>query len=101
MNRFLMGIGMGAALAYFYDQQRGEARRARLGEWVNQYFNSDTMEQARQATQATIGQARNLTGQVSDQVNQIRAGRRPATTTTTTTTTGTSNSAKSSAGAQI
>lgn len=97
MNRLLLGAAIGGALVYFFDNERGEARRMRASNWISQYVNSDTMEQAKQATQATVQQARSLTGQVSDQVNQLRSGRR----STTTTATSGSNSTKAPAGAQI
>lgn len=97
MNRFLLGAAIGGALVYFFDNERGESRRLRASNWISQYVNSDTMEQAKQATQATVQQARSLTGQVSDQVNQIRSGRR----STTSTATSVNNSTKASAGAQI
>lgn len=97
MNRILLGAAIGGALVYFFDNERGEARRMRASNWVSQYVNSDTMDQARQATQATVQQARSLTGQVSDQVNQLRSGRR----STATSATSVNNSTKTSAGAQI
>ncbi|HEX8995668.1 MAG TPA: YtxH domain-containing protein [Ktedonobacterales bacterium] len=97
MNRILLGAAIGAALVYYLDNERGEARRMRASNWISQYVNSDTMEQARQATQATVQQAKSLTGQVTDQVNQLRSGRR----STTTTGASLSNSTKSSASAQI
>lgn len=97
MNRFLVGAAIGGALVYFFDNERGEARRMRASNWVSQYVNSDTMEQAKQATQATVQQARSLTGQVSDQVNQLRSGRR----STSATTASVNNSTKAPAGAQI
>lgn len=97
MNRILLGAAIGAALVYFFDVERGEARRQKLGDWAGQYVNSDTMDQARQAGQATMDQARSLTNQVSNQVNQLRSGRRSSTTGVTST----SDSTKASAGAQI
>ena len=97
MNRILLGAAIGGALVYFFDNERGEARRMRASNWVSQYVNSDTVDQARQATQATVQQARSLTGQVSDQVNQLRSGRR----STTTSAASANNSTKTSAGAQI
>lgn len=97
MNRILLGAAVGAALVYFLDVERGEARRMRASNWASQYINSDTMDQARQATQATMQQAKALTGQVTDQVNQLRSGRR----STTTTGASLNNSTKASASAQI
>ncbi len=85
MNRVLLGVAIGAALMYFFDTERGEARRIRAAEWTRQYINADTITQARQATQqatqATVRQAKSLSGQVSDQVNQMRASRRSSVST--------------------
>ena len=96
MNRIIMGAAIGAALVYFLDTERGEARRTRFSNWATQYVNGDTMQQARQAGQATIQQAKSLTGQVGDQVNQLRSGRRSNGTSVAS-----SNSTRSTAGAQI
>lgn len=84
MNRFLVGAAIGAALVYFLDTDRGEARRLRASNWISQYVNADTMEQARTATRSTVEQARALKGQVTEQVNQLRSNRRsiPAAQTT-------------------
>lgn len=93
MNRFLWGIATGAALIYFFDSERGETRRMKASNWISQYVNADTMEQARHATQttmeqarhatqSTMQQARSLTGQVSEQVSQLRSSRRSATPAT-------------------
>jgi hypothetical protein len=79
MNRLLLGAAIGAALVYYLDSERGESRRARATNWLSQYVNSDTMEQARQATQGAVQQARSLSGQVSGQVSQMRSGRRTGT----------------------
>lgn len=80
MLRFLLGVGVGAALVYYLDAEHGEARRAKANEWLRQYVNSDTIEQARQTT---VSQARNLGQQigqqasaVGDRVSQYRASRR-------------------------
>lgn len=81
MNRLLVGVALGAALVYFFDSERGDARRQSVSDWARQYVNEDTVQQARQATQATVQQAKSLSGQVTDQVNQIRSGRRSSTTT--------------------
>lgn len=85
MNRILLGAAIGAALVYFFDVERGEDRRSRAADWTRQYVNADTITQARQATQqasqATVRQAKSLTGQVTDQVNQLRTGRRSTATT--------------------
>lgn len=97
MNRLFLGVAIGAALTYYLDSERGETRRARATNWLSQYVNSDTMEQARHATQATVQQARSLTGQVSDQVSQLRSGRRTGTNGPVST----NNSTKSPASAQI
>ncbi len=78
MNRLLLGVAIGAALVYFFDSEQGESRRTRASSWMSQYVNADTVEQARQATQATVQQARSLTEQVSSQVSQLRTGRRAA-----------------------
>lgn len=84
MNRILLGAAIGAALVYFFDVERGEDRRRRTADWGRQYINSDTLSQARQATQqatqSTVRQARALTGQVSDSVNQLRSRRSSDTT---------------------
>lgn len=80
--RFLLGIGVGAALVYFLDQERGADRRAQANNWMRQYVNSDTIAQARQTTvnQArTLGQQTSqLAGAVNDRVSQYRADRRAA-----------------------
>jgi gas vesicle protein len=80
MFRFLVGVGVGAAIVYFLDAERGEARRTRTNAWVRQYVNPDTIEQARQTT---VKQARSISQQVSqqagavgDRVSQYRASRR-------------------------
>lgn len=87
MFRFLLGIGVGAAIVYFLDAEHGEERRARTNAWVRQYVNSDSIEQARHTT---VQQARNLGQQVSQQaeavsgrVSQYRAGRREASASVT------------------
>ena len=98
MNRILLGAAIGAALVYFLDAEHGEARRTRASDWASQYINSDTMDQARQAGQATIQQARSLTNQVGAQVNQIRTGRK---TTTTTGVTSANDSTRASTAAKI
>lgn len=97
MNRLLLGAAIGAALVYFFDVERGETRRQRAGNWASQYINSDTMDQARQAGQATMDQARALTNQVSNQVNQLRAGRKSSTTGVSAA----SNSKMASASSQL
>ncbi|HEX9038736.1 MAG TPA: hypothetical protein VF808_17270 [Ktedonobacterales bacterium] len=83
MMRFLIGVGVGAALVYYLDQERGAARRAKANTWMRQYVNQDTMEQARQTT---VSQARAIreqisqqAGAVNDRVAQYRAERRAAT----------------------
>ena len=105
MFRFLLGIGVGAALVYYLDTERGPARRTETSVWMRQYINPDTMEQARQTT---VSQARNLgqqlsqqAGAVSGRVSQYRSSRRADTTRSTTpdTTQSAANSAK--AGANI
>ncbi len=97
MNRFLLGAAIGAAIVYFFDVERGEARRTQVSDWAGQYVNSDTMDQARQAGQATMQQARSLGNQVGSQVNQLRSGRR----TSTDGAASANNSTKASASAQI
>jgi hypothetical protein len=97
MNRILLGAALGAALVYFLDIERGEARRTRASDWASQYINSDTMDQARQAGQATIQQARSLTNQVGNQVNQLRAGRRSSSNSGVSA----NNATRASASAQI
>jgi gas vesicle protein len=82
MNRILLGAAIGAAIVYFFDTERGETRRNRAANWGRQYINSDTVEQAKQATQATVRQAKSLTGQMTDQVSQLRSGRRSSNTST-------------------
>lgn len=82
MNRILLGAAIGAAVVYFFDVERGEIRRNRATDWGRQYINSDTMTQAKQATQATVRQAKSLTGQMTDQVSQLRSGRRSSNTST-------------------
>lgn len=79
MFRFMMGITVGAALAYFLDAERGPTRRAQANTWLRQYVNADSIEQARQTT---MSQARNLGQQISQQagavsgrVNQYRSRR--------------------------
>ncbi|HEX8732568.1 MAG TPA: YtxH domain-containing protein [Ktedonobacterales bacterium] len=76
MNRFLIGAAIGAALVYFLDVERGAARRERASNWISQYVNADTMDQARQATRATAQRAQTVKGQITEQVNQLRASRR-------------------------
>jgi gas vesicle protein len=76
MNRFLIGAAIGAALVYFLDIEHGEERRLRASNWVSQYVNADTMEQARQATRATAQRAQTVKGQITEQVNQLRSNRR-------------------------
>ncbi|HET9111344.1 MAG TPA: YtxH domain-containing protein [Ktedonobacterales bacterium] len=97
MNRMLLGAAIGAALVYFFDVERGEMRRQRASNWASQYVNSDTMDQARQAGQATMEQARALTNQVSNQVSQLRSGRKSSTTGVSTA----SNSKMASASSQL
>lgn len=110
MNRFLLGIAAGAALVYFFDAEHGENRRMKASNWVSQYVNADTMQQARQATQATMQQARqatqstmqqarSLTGQMSDQVNQLRSGRRSSSAATSDSL-ATDNATRTPAGTQ-
>jgi len=110
MNRFLLGVATGAALIYFFDSERGELRRTKASNWISQYVNADTMEQARHATQSTMEQARHatqstmqqarsLTGQVSEQVNQMRSSRR-STTPATSESAAANNASKASASAQ-
>ena len=84
MFRFLLGVGVGAALVYFFDAEHGAERRTQANEWARQYINSDTIEQARQTT---MSQARSLgqqlsqqAGVVSERVGQYRASRRDTTT---------------------
>lgn len=79
MFRFLLGVGVGAALAYYLDAEHGAERRTQTSAWVRQYINADTIEQARQMT---LNQARNLgqqisqqAGSVTDRVSQYRAAR--------------------------
>ena len=95
MNRFLVGAAIGAALVYFLDADRGEARRLRASNWISQYVNTDTMEQARSASRSTMEQARSasrstmeqartLKGQVTEQVNQLRSNRRSSSAAQTT-----------------
>jgi len=96
MNRIFIGAAIGAALVYFLDSERGEARRTQFSNWATQYVNGDTVQQARQAGQATIQQAKSLTGQVGDQVNQLRSGRRSGGNSGSS-----SNSTRSTAGAQL
>ena len=99
MNRFLLGIAAGAALVYFFDAEHGESRRMKASNWVGQYVNADTMQQARQATQSTVQQARSLTGQMSDQVNQLRSGRRSSSAATSDSL-ATDNATRTPAGTQ-
>ncbi len=80
MFRFLTGIGIGVALIYYLDPERGAERRTKANAWLRQYVNADTIEQARQTT---VSQARNLgqqisqqAGAVTDKVNQYRTSRR-------------------------
>jgi hypothetical protein len=80
MLRFLLGVGVGAALIYYLDTERGAERRAQVNGWARQYVNSDTIEQARQTT---MNQARALgeqvkqgANQVTDRVSQYRSSRR-------------------------
>lgn len=80
MFRFLLGMGVGAALVYYLDTERGAARRTKTNAWVRQYVNPDTLEQARQTT---VNQARNLgqqislqAGVVTDKVSQYRSSHR-------------------------
>jgi gas vesicle protein len=103
MFRFLIGVACGAALAYYMDAERGSSRRAQTSEWLRQYINSDTIEQARQTT---MSQARNLgqqisqqAGVVSDRVNQYRSRRESAGRTTIPDTESAVNSATASANA--
>ena len=98
MNRLLVGAAIGAALMYFFDTERGETRRQRASNWASQYVNADTMDQARQAGQATVEQARALTNQVSNQVSQLRSGRKSTTTSGVSTA---SNSKMASASSQL
>jgi len=76
MNRILLGVAIGAALAYFLDAERGESRRQRAADFASQYINADTMDQAREAGRSTMNQARSLTNSVTSsvgsQVNQLR-----------------------------
>lgn len=97
MNRMLLGAAIGAALVYFLDSEHGEARRQRASSWVSQYVNSDTIDQARQAGQATVEQARSLTNQVGNQVSQLRSGRRSTNGSVSTA----SNSKMASASSQL
>ncbi len=80
MFRFLLGVGVGAALAYFLDTERGAERRTQANAMVRKYINADTIEQARQTT---LNQARVIgqqisqqAGVVTDRVNQYRTARR-------------------------
>ena len=80
MFRFLLGMGVGAALVYYLDTERGATRRTKTNAWVRQYVNPDTLEQARQTT---VSQARNLgqqlsqqAGVVTDRVSQYRSSHR-------------------------
>ncbi len=80
MFRFMLGIGVGAALIYYLDPERGAERRTKANTWLRQYVNSETIEQARQTT---LSQARNIgqqisqqAGSVTDRVNQYRTSRR-------------------------
>jgi len=80
MFRFLLGIGVGAALVYYLDTEHGAARRTKTNAWMRQYINPDTLEQARQTT---VSQARNLgqqisqqAGVVTDKVSQYRSSHR-------------------------
>ena len=68
MFRFMMGITVGAALAYFLDAERGPTRRAQANAWLRQYVNADSIEQARQTT---MSQARNLGQQISQQAGAV------------------------------
>ncbi len=76
MNRILLGVVIGAALAYFLDVERGESRRQRAADFAGQYINADTMDQAREAGRSTMNQARSLTNSVTSsvgsQVSQLR-----------------------------
>jgi gas vesicle protein len=103
MNRLLLGVAVGAALVYFFDSERGETRRMKASNWISQYVNADTVEQAReqarQATHSTMQQARSLTGQVSEQVSQLRSGRR-ATTPASNNASTANNATKTPASAQ-
>ncbi len=79
MFRFLLGVGVGAALVYYLDAEHGEERRTQTSAWLQQYINADTIEQARQMT---MNRARNLgqqisqqAGSVTDRVSQYRSAR--------------------------
>jgi hypothetical protein len=84
MLRFLLGVGVGAALIYYLDVERGADRRAQANAWARQYVNSDTIEQARQSTmnqaRAISDQVKQGANQVSDRVSQYRTSRRSAST---------------------
>jgi hypothetical protein len=82
MLRFLLGVGVGAALVYYFDVEHGANRRTQASEWMRQYVNSDTISQARQTT---MNQARTLgqqisqqAGAVNDRIGQYRTDRRAA-----------------------
>jgi osmotically-inducible protein OsmY len=72
MRKLLGLVAFGAALIYFFDPQKGRARRAQVQERINGFFE-DRAREAEQVGREAPGQADDLAQTAKDQAEKVEA----------------------------